>query len=128
MEFMFILQYMLPVISMVAARIESYFDAKGKVTEHLISAIVRVVIAVGLSTIIFWSPYYIAIYSAILLCSFWIVFDPSYNYTKGNKLWYIGNSSKVDKKARKLFKKEGGFNYLAAKLWLMVMLLIAFSF
>lgn len=123
-----ILRFVFPLVAIGAAVVESYFDANGEVKEHFFSASVRVVVAIAMSIYLFTGAYYIVIYAIMLLVSFWVFFDPCYNVFKGNKTWYIGNSEILDITARKVFKEEGGFNYLAFKLWLVVMLLIAFSF
>lgn len=121
-----VLIYVWPVVAIIAALTEAYFDAKGKVTEHAISAAVRVVIA---GTIAWWmfTPYYAVVYGIILLNCFWIVFDPFYNIIRDGNVWYIGDTAKLDKLARNWFKEEGGASYLMVKLSLMVWLLIAYS-
>ena len=142
MEIIIIIQYSLPIIAMIFAFIEAYFDAKEKSIGHALSAAVRVAVAVGFSWYLFLSPYYIAIYSAILLCFFWIVFDPAYNFFRGVSAWYIGKTAKLDRAARYIMRqrahideygnwkyKDGvdGRSYLAIKLIILFVLCVAFS-
>jgi hypothetical protein len=122
-----ILQYIWPVVAIMAALMEAYFDAKGDVTEHFLSATIRTIVAMWMAIFILDNVYHVSIYTAILLNSFWIVFDPVYNLFKGNKVWYIGNTAQLDIFARKHYKEEGGFGLLITKLVLMVILLGAYS-
>ena len=102
------------LISIASSIAEAYFDAKKKVINHSISAFVRLTSAVGISYYLFFHPYYISLYSVILLVIYTIVFDPFYNVFKGMKVWYIGNTAVTDKLARKYIGKDG-FTYLVFK-------------
>ena len=112
------------LLSAVAAFIESYFDAKKKNTNHTISAIVRVVVAYIISFAMIVSFDTQLVFTTILLAVYWIVFDPSYNYFRGVKWDYIGETAWTDRMARKTVKN--GSSYLYVKIWFLSVLFVAF--
>ena len=112
------------LLSAVAAFIESYFDAKKKNTNHTISAIVRVVVAYIISFAMIVSFDTQLVFTTILLAVYWIVFDPSYNYFRGVKWDYIGETAWTDRMARKTVKN--GSSYLYVKIWFLSVLFVGF--
>ena len=112
-------------VTAVAAMTEAYFDAKKKSVNHTISAIVRVVLAGAMSIAITKEWYPQVIYATILLVVYWICFDIMYNASRRLDLWYIGSTSTLDKLAKKVFKN--GRSYLFCKVWLLFVLIVAFS-
>ena len=97
-------------ISILAARLESIEDARTSAPEHKLSATIRSVVAVSLSTLVILSNakevgldviIMIVMFSAHLLCYYWIVFDFSYNHEANKHLLYRGTESILDNKSKK---------------------------
>ena len=109
-------------VTAIAAVVESYFDANKKSVNHTMSAISRVVGAgaISIATMKGWYPQ--LVYAAVLLAVYWIVFDPMYNIFRGIDLDYIGSTSWLDKRAKRIFKN--GNSYMFFKIWLIFGLLI----
>jgi hypothetical protein len=117
-----ILLYSLPFVSALLAVLEAYFDAKNskvRIIEHLVSASLRVCIAV-ISTIYafgyknFFLIWKIEIvYVVFLLSIFWLIFDPAYNVWKNGwkDIWRIGKTAWVDRTVRVVFGQKLKDNY-----------------
>ena len=130
MEIRMVMFWVFIGVAIVAALVESPIDARKGLINHTISAWVRGIVAFGMSWYVFGSNaqyYYGVVYWFMLLVTFWIVFDPSYNLWKGSKWTYIGNSSKMDEFAREKCKEDGGAMYLGIKAVIMLFIVIAFS-
>lgn len=113
----------IPIV--IAALIESYFDAKTLSPEHGRSASIRVVcIALYTCFTVVGIPFQIAyLFMGLVLYS--AVFDPAYNLWKGSKVWYMGNTAITDKLARKVVGGDG-LLYLMSKVAIFIVTLTIF--
>lgn len=122
------LLFLLPIA--IVAIIESYSDAKKENPEHALSAFFRIVgVAAYTFFVVDSSVYDNILFFLSGLVVYWIPFDPFYNLFKGNVLWYIGNTSKIDKFVRKHITKDLlGFTMLKGLLLAFLMIEFKYNF
>ena len=124
------LQFIIPLVTILGALIESKIDASKKhKIEHWFSSIIRfILIALSSTFLFFWSSspiYYITVFTGLNLGLFWIVFDFSYNMHRGMNWYYIGKTAPLDKIARKITGNKGN-TYLGIKVILTFICLILY--
>jgi hypothetical protein len=122
------LQFIIPVIVMIAAIIEAWRDAKLNNPEHNFSALIRGAFVMGVCIWLFWKTslfwYWSITYWFVNMGFFWILFDLAYNRFKGNDWFYIGETSSIDKLARKYI--GAGNTYLGVKILLTILAVCAY--
>lgn len=119
--------YLLLLIPVIAAIIESKFDAaKEGPIDHTASAVTRVIVAWIFSVIFLKYLVDWVVFTGILLQVFWIVFDPAYNLWKRRNPWYIGKTAFLDKLARKYIGEDGRV-YMAFKCTLLFLSIVGFE-
>lgn len=114
----------------IVAIIESYSDSKKENPEHALSALFRIVgVAVYTFFVVDSSVYDGVLFFLAGLTAYWIAFDLFYNLFKGNAMFYIGNTSKIDKFVRKHITKDLlGFTMLKGLLMNLLMIEFKYNF
>lgn len=112
------------LLSAAAAVIESSFDAKTKNPEHVLSASIRVVVALGLSWFFFLGFWFQALNTIAMLVVFWIVFDPMYNVFSGRNIHRMGKTSFLDRMALKIGADMYGYTALKGVVLVIVLTLM----
>lgn len=110
----------------ISSVVEAYFDAKkikkGKMINHGLSAIVRVVLSVLTSLLLVVGFVPITSLVVCILSVYWIMFDTSINVFRGLHPLYIGKTAKTD-----VFVRGLGFDKTSFIMFKVIVLIISLS-